>query len=400
MASNRLPLTFILATVVIDAMGIGLIFPVMPELIREVHASDIASAAIWGGILTTSFSVMQFLFSPALGSISDRFGRRSVLLISLGFLAIDYLIMALASSIWLLLIARMIGGIASATHATASAYVADISAPEEKATRFGYISAAFGFGFILGPILGGFLGELGTRAPFFFAAGLSAANMLFGYLVMPETLRRENRRPVTWRRSNPLGALASVSALPGLGLLLVVYFVYTVAFAVYPTIWSFFVTARFDWPTGMIGLSLGAFGLSIVVVQGGLIRIFLKRLGEAKTVTLGLAFSLVGFIVFGFVESGTLALILTPITALGAIVTPAIQGILSRKTPDDSQGELQGVLTSINSLAMIIAPLMMTQVFWAFTRDGAPFFLPGAPFLLSAAFAVLCIVIFQNRPRQ
>lgn len=397
--TGRLPLYFILMTVMIDSMGIGLILPVMPDLIEEVGGLTLAEAAVWGGILTTSFAVMQFLFSPTIGNLSDRFGRRPVMLVSLGVLALDYLVMALAGALWLLLAGRIVGGIAAATHSTANAFMADISRPEEKAARFGLVGAAFGIGFVLGPLIGGLLAGFGTRAPFFAAAALAAANLAFGFFVMPETVTDRTRRPFRWRRANPLGAFTSVGRLPGVGRLLMMFLLYQIAFMVYPAVWAFFTTARFGWDPRMIGLSLAAFGIAIAIVQGGLIRVILRRLGERRTVIYGLVFNFFAFLAIALVTSGPLALVLTPLIALGAVVTPALQGMMSRTVPDDAQGELQGVVTSAASLAMVLSPLLMTQVFAIFAAADAPVYLPGAPFLVSMLLMVACGAVFMARPR-
>ena len=385
---------FIVITMVIDAMGIGLIIPVMPDLFEEVGAGDLSRAAIWGGILATTFAVMQFIFGPVLGGLSDRFGRRPVLLISLAALAVDYLVMAVAGSLWLLLIGRMIGGITAATQATANAYMADISAPEDRAANFGLLGAAFGVGFVLGPLIGGALAELGTRAPFYAAAFLSAANAVFGYFVLTETLSPEHRRPFSWRRANPLGSLIQLRKLPGVGLLLVVFFIYQVAFTVYPAVWSFFGKERFGWDPGMIGLSLGLFGIMLAIVQGALIRPILRVLGERGTVIYGHGFDVLAFLAIAFVTSGSVMLMLVPLAALAAVITPALQGIMSKAVSADSQGELQGALVSISSVAMIFSPMIMTGTFAAFTGPEAPVYLPGAPFILSAALVALGLVVF------
>lgn len=393
----RLPLIFILITVMLDAMGIGLIVPVMPDLIQEVGGGTLAEAALWGGVLSTSFAVMQFLFGPVVGNLSDRFGRRRVLLVSLVVMSLDYIVMAVAGSIWLLLAGRLVGGITAATGATANAYVADISAPGEKAANFGLIGAAFGAGFVLGPLIGGVLGEFGTRAPFYAAAALSALNAVFGWLVLTETVTDRTRRPFEWRRANPFGAFRHLARLPGLAPLLVVFFLYQLAFYVYPAVWSYFTTERFGWGPQMIGLSLGLFGVMLAVVQGGLIRMILRRWGERLTVIYGHVFDLAAFGAIAFVTSGTLMLILTPLAALGAVITPALQGIMSRMADDDAQGELQGVLTSVNALATIIAPMLMTGVFAAFTGPGAPVYLPGAPFLVSFVLIAVGLAVFLRR---
>jgi len=397
--NKRLAITFILISVTLDSMGIGLIMPVMPDLIQEVEGAGIGAAAVWGGVLATTFAAMQFLFGPTLGSLSDRYGRRPVLIISLVVMAFDYVLMAVAGTIWLLVAARVIGGITAATQSTSAAYMADISAPEDKAANFGLIGAAFGVGFVLGPMIGGVLAEYGTRAPFWAAALLATANAVFGYFVLPETVTDEIRRPFSWRRANPLGAFKNIGSLPGLKRLLLITFVYTIAFFVYPGVWAYFGAERFGWGPGMIGLSLGIFGVGIAIVQGVLIRPIIRRIGERRAVILGLGFDVAAFLALGFVTQGWIALALTPLTALGSIAGPALQGIMSRTASDDQQGELQGTVTSINAVATIIAPLLVTQTFWYFTTDTAPLYLPGAPFLLSAVLTVGCIMVFLQTPR-
>ena len=396
----RLPLIFVIATTVIDSMGIGLILPVMPALLREVSNIPLADAALYGGVLVTAFAFMQFLFGPIIGSLSDRFGRRPIMLISLLVMALDYIVMALAGAFWVLLVGRMVGGITAATQSTAAAFMADISKPEEKAARFGMIGAAFGMGFVFGPLLGGLLAEFGTRAPFYAAAALAATNLIFGYFVMPETLKPENRRPLTLARANPLGAFKNVSATPQLRRLLWLFFLYQVAFMVYPAIWAFFTEERFGWSPRMIGFSLGAFGITMALVQGGLIRLILKWLGDRGTIIYGLVFNFFAFLVLAFVENGTLAILFIPLTALGAVVTPAVQGLMSRATSDNSQGELQGVLSSTAALATIISPLIMTQIFAAFAREDAAYYLPGAPFLVSMSLMIVCAIVFLMPGRE
>lgn len=385
---------FIVITMVIDAMGIGLIIPVMPDLLQDVGAPDLGTAALWGGLLTTIFAVMQFCFGPVIGGLSDKLGRRPVLLLSLVVMALDYLLMAVAGTLWLLILGRVIGGITAATQATANAYMADISAPEDRAANFGLLGAAFGAGFVLGPLVGGVLAEFGTRAPFYAAAALSALNAVFGYFVLRETLPPENRRRFDWRRANPLGSFRQLGRLPGIGALLLVFFIYQVAFAVYPAIWSFFGKERFGWDPATIGLSLGLFGIMLAIVQGVLIRPVLRFLGERGTVIYGHVFDICAFLALAFVTSGTVALILTPMAALAAVITPALQGIMSKAVGPDAQGELQGALTSLSALAMIFSPLVMTYTFAAFTGETAPVYLPGAPFLLSACLVACALAVF------
>ena len=395
--SSRLPIIFIVMTVVIDAMGIGLIMPVMPDLIQEVQGVGISDAAIWGGILAASFAAMQFLFGPFLGNLSDRYGRRPVLLISLTVMALDYIVMALAGSIWLLLAGRIVGGITAATHSTASAYMADISTPDQKAKNFGLIGAGFGIGFVLGPALGGMLAEFGTRAPFFAAAALAGANVILGYFVLKETVTDEIRRPFRWKRANPLGAFAAVSKLPNLGALLLVFFFYQVSAYVYPATWSYFTAEAFGWSVSMIGISLAVFGIFYAASQALLVQPLINRFGYRGTVIFGLGLEIFAMLFIGLVPSGMLILAFTPVAALASIGLPALQGIMSRVVPDDAQGELQGVLTSVAAIGMVISPLVMNQTFAFFTRDSAPIYLPGASFLLAAALMGIAIVIFTWR---
>lgn len=396
---RRLPTTFILMTVMIDAMGVGLILPVMPALLLEVEGGSLARAAVWGGVLSTSFAVMQFLFGPVIGNLSDRFGRRPVLLTSLLVMAADYVVMALAGSIWLLLAGRMVGGITGATISTASAFMADISPPEKRGAGFGMVNAAFGLGFVLGPVVGGILGDLGTRAPFYAAAGLAFANFLFGLAILPETVTPNKRRPFIWRRANPFGAVRQIRALPGMGRLLTVLLLYQLATQVYPAIWAYFTQARFGWDSRMIGISLALFGISMAVVQGGLIRLALSRLGPLRTVVLGFGFAILAFPVLAFITNGTLALALTPIAATAAMAVPALNGIMAQHAPNDAQGELQGIITSVNALAMILSPLLMTGVFAAATMPGGAIYLPGAPFLAALLLTLAALALFLSSRR-
>lgn len=394
---NRLPILFILITLVLDAIGIGLILPVMPDLIRDIEGVGVSEAALWGGILMTSFAVMQFLCGPLIGNLSDRYGRRPVLLISLATMAADYVVMALAGSIWLLLAARIVGGITASTQATAGAFLADISPPDRKAARFGLVGASFGIGFVIGPLIGGALGELGPRAPFWAAASLASANLIFGYVVLPETVTDRIRRRFDWRRANPLGAFRQMGLLPGVRPLLVLFFLYEFAMFIYPAIWAYFTQYRFGWSPGTIGVSLALFGIGVAAVQGGLIRLILRVLGERNTVWYGLCYNFCAFLAMGFVDNSTAVLVLTPMLALGAVVTPAVLGIMSRAAGDDQQGELQGAISSTRSVAMILSPLVMTQTFSAFTREDAALVLPGAPFALAAAMMIVCALAFVAR---
>ena len=397
--NKRLAFTFIIITLTIDAMGIGLIIPVMPDLLQQIEGGDLGNAAIWGGILATVFAVMQFIFGPTIGSLSDRFGRRPVLLVSLVIIAVDFIVMGLAHSIWLLVFTRIIGGIAAATQATAAAFISDISTPENRSANFGILGATFGVGFVLGPLMGGLLGEVDLRVPFFAAAALATLNLILGYFVLPETVTDQTRRPFDIKRANPLGALTQIRLIPGLSRFLLVFFLYEFAFYVYPAVWVYYAKAQFGWDSGMLGVSLASFGISVAVVEGILIRRILPWLGERRTIVLGFIFSIGIFVVLGFLTSGFWALLLAPISALGSVVIPAMRGIFANKAEANQQGEIQGIVSSTQSLAVIFAPLVLTYVFYASTRPDGPIFLPGAPFLLAAAIVGLTLTLFVTRPK-
>lgn len=397
--SPKLALTFILATVTLDAIGIGLIFPVMPDLIREVTGEDLAHAALWGGVLATSFAVMQFLFGPILGSLSDRYGRRPILLLSLLVMGIDYLVMAVAPSIWLLLIARLVAGVTAATYSTATAFIADITPPDQRGARFGLIGAGFGIGFVLGPLIGGLLAGIDTRAPFYAASALAFANLAFGWWVLPETVTDATRRPFALSRANPLGALRAVGRLPGVRLTLACFLILGIAMNVYPSIWAYYGQARFGWDSTMVGISLAIYGISFALGQALLVGPMIRRFGEHRAAHYGMWVDVTTLAALGLVTSPVLALMITPITALGGAVTPALQALASRAAPADAQGEVQGVLASLNAIAMITSPLIMTATFSAFTAPDAPVYAPGAPFLLASALMLACVALHVLGPR-
>ena len=395
----RLALAFILFTVTLDAIGIGLIFPVMPDLLEQVTGGSLANAALWGGLLSTSFAVMQFLFGPIVGSLSDRFGRRPVLLISLAIMAVDYIVLATASTIWLLLAARIIAGIAAATYSTATAFIADITPAADRGRRFGLIGACFGVGFVLGPLIGGLLSSIDLRTPFYGAALLATANLIFGYFILPETVTAATRRPFSLTRANPLAALRAVGRLPGLKRPLSCFLVLGIAMNVYPAIWAYYGQARFDWDSRMVGISLAVYGISFALGQALLVGPLIKRFGEHRAAHYGMWVDFATLAALGIVTSAPIALMITPLTALGGVVTPALQSILSRSAPANAQGELQGVLSSLNALAMITSPLIMTATFSAFTGPTAPVYSPGAPFLLAAAMMLICVILHVGGPR-
>jgi len=392
----RLPVVFIFITVVLDSMGIGIIMPVMPDLIQEVGSVDLSKAALWGGLLTVVFAVNQFLFSPTVGGLSDAYGRRPVLLIALFVMAFDYLIMAVAGTMWLLFVGRFIGGITAATQSTAAAYMADISSNEEKAKNFGLLGAAFGVGFILGPLLGGLLAEYGSRAPFYAAAAITMANFLFGFFILPETVDKSSRRPFEWRRANPFGAFAQMKKLPGLMPMLMVFLLLSIAFFVYPSVWAFFGRAQFNWDARMVGLTLAGYGLGIVIIQGVLIGPILKRLGEKRTAIFGMCVHLLSFLAYPFMSETWHIFAFLPISVFSAVAVPALQGLMSNSVSDNAQGELQGVLSSLTAVATIVSPFVMTRAFSYFTGDQAPIFLPSAPFLLSALSVIVALLLFRR----
>lgn len=397
---NRLALIFILATVAIDSIGIGIIFPVMPDLMRDVTGASLADAALWGGVLATAFAAMQFLCGPVVGNLSDRFGRRPVMLAALATMALDYLVMALAQSVWLLLAARVVAGATAATYATAGAYVADVSGPAERARNFGLIGAAFGLGFVLGPLIGGATSVIDVRAPFYAAAAIAAANFLFGLVILPESLPEGRRRRITFARANPFASFRAIGHLPGLRRYLAVMFLYTVCFTAYPAVWSYFGAAQFGWDGWWNGLSLAVFGVFMALVQGLGVGPATRLWGEERTAVYGCLMHVLTFGFYGLVTSGFWALAFTPIAALGDIAGPAMQGRMTNLTPEDQQGELQGVIASVSAVAATVSPLVMTWIFAHFTQAGTAMHWPGAPFMLSAVIMVAIVLILVAPSRS
>ena len=397
---EKLALAFILVTVTLDTIGIGLIFPVLPQLIDRVTEGGIARAALWSGVLATSFAVMQFLCGPLMGGLSDLFGRRPVLLISTAIMALDYLLLAVANNIWLFLLARIITGVTSATHSTALAYIADITPEGGRAARFGLIGACFGVGFVLGPAVGELLANLSLQAPFYAAMALAGANFVFGYFVLPESLPAVERRPFDLTRANPLSTLNALARMPGLRSPLLVFLIMAIAMNVYATIWAYYGITAFGWSSGTVGLSLAIYGVSFAIGQALLVAPALRILGEDRTVWLGMIFDIVSLVLLGVLTSGLAVLILIPFTALGGVVTPALQAIMSREVNANAQGELQGVLASLNAIAMILSPLVMTWVFARFTTNPDQIFLPGAPFLLAAALMTVAVILYLARSKS
>ncbi len=378
----------------LDAMGIGLIMPVMPDLIREVSQTSMADAAFWGGLLTFSYAAMQFLFGPFLGNLSDRFGRRPVLIVSLMFMGLDYFLMAIAPTLFLLFIARIVSGITGATYSTAAAYLSDTSAKGERSANFGYIGGAFGIGFVLGPAIGGLLAEFGTRMPFIVAGCLALMNAAFGFFVLPETLKKEKRRKFEWSRANPFNALLRIRNLPMVGSVMFVVLLYSTANHVYPSIWSFFTIEKFGWEPKMVGISLAVYGICAAIIQVIILGLMIRRFGVERTATIGMLIS-IGALAFLTVVDSTLLIFLgMPITALGAVVGPALQGMMADQVSDDEQGELQGVFASVVAISAIFSPLIMTFTFQQFTKDNTIYYLPGAPFAAAALLTIAALLVF------
>jgi DHA1 family tetracycline resistance protein-like MFS transporter len=399
MASQRnASMGFIFATLLIDVTGIGIIIPVIPKLIEEVTGTSMAMGEIakYGGWLMFAYSIMQFLFSPLLGNLSDRYGRRPILLLSLLGLGLDYIVMALAPSLWWLFVGRVIAGIMGASFTTATAYIADISTPEKRAQNFGMVGAAFGLGFIIGPVLGGVLGQFGPRVPFYAAAALSLLNFLYGFFFLPESLPQENRRAFDWKRANPIGSLKQLFKHPVIaGMIGSMFLVYVASFSVQGT-WSYYTMLKFGWDEKMVGYSLGAVGLLVAVVQGGLIRYINPRLGSVNSVYVGLMLYVVGFLAFAFAASDVFMFLALVPYCLGGISGPALQGIMSGAVPANEQGELQGSFTGLLSVTSIIGPPLMTSVFGYYSSAEAPFYFPGAPFILGAILGVVSLVLAWN----
>ena len=388
-------LAVVLFTILLDGMGVGIMIPVLPELMLDVLPDvDLATATLWGGVLSTVFAVMQFLFSPTLGSLSDAWGRKPILLVSLFVMVFYYLVMALATSIWVLFVGRIVGGITAATQSTASAYVADISRPDQKAARFGYIGAAFGMGFVLGPVLGGLLGELGPRAPFYAAALLAALNFIVCSIYLTESIAKQDRKLFQSRSINPFAAIMDIGRFSGLGVLLIVFLLFSIGTSVYAAIWPFFTLERFGWSPSMIGVSLTVYGLASALVQSFLIRPTIARIGERHTVTLGLATEIIALGLVASIANQWIVLALTPVAAFGSIATAAIRSLMSAAVDPQSQGQLQGVLSALMAVAMIVTPLTMSSLFYAFSGPQAWAYFPGAPFLVSALLVVIALVLF------
>ncbi len=399
--NRKKALRFIFFTLLIDVTGLGLIIPVLPTLIELlIGDNNISVAAQWGGWLTFAYAGVQFIFAPVMGALSDQYGRRPVLLLSLLGFGLDYILLAVAPSMFWLFLGRIIAGITGASFTTAAAYIADISEPAERSKNFGMIGAAFGLGFIIGPVIGGLLGSFGPRIPFMVAAGLSLINVLYGYFVLPESLAQENRRKFDWRRANPLGALLRLRNYPSIrGLVLALLLLYTASHAVQSN-WTFFSIEKFDWSERVIGISLGVFGILIAIVQGGLIGIINPKIGNKNSVYAGLLLYALGLLLFSFASQSWMMFLFMIPYCLGGIAGPALQAIITGHIPANEQGEIQGVLASLMSATSIIGPPVMTNLFAYYTSAAAPVHFAGVSFLLGAVLMLVSSIVAYRALRN
>ncbi|WP_018239824.1 TCR/Tet family MFS transporter [Ensifer sp. BR816] len=395
----RRGLFLVFLILLLDIMGIAIIVPVLPSYLQELTGANVGEAAIEGGWLLLVYSGMQFLFAPLIGNLSDRFGRRPILLASVLTFAIDNLICALATSYWMLFVGRILAGISGASFGTASAFIADVSDDSNRARNFGLIGIAFGTGFALGPVIGGVLGEFGPRVPFYGAAALSFVNFAIGLFLLPETLAPANRRRFEWHRANPLGALKQMRNYPGIGWVGLVFFLYWLAHSVYPAVWSFVSSYRYGWSEGQIGLSLGIFGVGGALVMAVVLPRVVGKLGERRTATLGLAFTALGMAGYAAAWEGWMVYVVIVATALESLADPPLRSIASVHVPPSAQGELQGALTSISSITTILGPLLFTQIFAVFTNPAAAYSFSGAPYAVAACLIVASLSVFLWRVR-
>jgi DHA1 family tetracycline resistance protein-like MFS transporter len=387
---------FIFITLFLDVLGFGLIIPILPRLIEELTGGNLSDASTTYGALTAVYSLMQFVCAPILGSLSDRFGRRPIILLSLLGSGLDFILLALAPSIPWFFLGRVVAGITGANFSTCTAYIADVSPPEKRAANFGVIGAAFGLGFIAGPALGGLLGDHGLRLPFVVAAGLTLLNWLYGLLVLPESLSPPNRRPFSWARANPVGSLTALGRHPVVAGLTVTYFLSTLAqFGMHST-WVLYTGHRYHWSIGQTGLSLAVVGITAAIVQGGLGRIIIPKLGEPRTVLLGLLIGAAGFVGYAVAWEGWIIYIVLALASVGGLAGPALQSLISTRIPANEQGAVQGALSSLASVAGIIAPPVATGLFGFFIGPRAPVYLPGVAFFLGALITLVALVVARR----
>ena len=391
---RNIRLIIVLAVVYLDMLGIGLAYPILPKLVEHFEHGDISNASYIVGFLASGFSVTQFLFAPLIGALSDRFGRRLVILLSLAGSALAYLMMAAADGLVLLAIARLIAGAMGGSFSTAGAYIADITPPEKRAQSFGLIGAAFGFGFITGPVIGGLLGAIDLHLPFAVAGGLCIANLLFGLVALPESLAPENRRAFAFRQANPIGALREVWRYPSVFSLMIIFVLAIFANRVAEMTWVLYTGYRFNWGPTEIGVSLAMVGVVFVIGQGWFTRILIPRIGERRAIVIGLGVSVLVSVLYGAVNKGWMIYCVMPLGLSGwTIAQPAVQGLMSRAVPPNEQGLLQGAVSSITSLTSIAGPPIWTGLFGYFVSAAAPVIIPGAAFFVSAAVFLAALIL-------
>ena len=396
-ADNRAALVFLAATAFISSMGMGLIVPVMPALLLELTGGDLADASLWGGVALVSYALMQFVFSPIVGALSDRYGRRPVLLLSLAAFTLDMLLLAVVNTLFLFLLVRAFAGVFASTFSTASAYVADITPPDKRAQRFAVIGAAFGAGFIFGPAIGGVLGDIGIRLPFYAGAALAATNTVFGYFVVRESLPADKRRPFSWARANTIGTLLRLVRTPGVGTLLPVFFLATLSSWVYPTVWAYVAKAKFLWSEGDIGLSVAYYGVIAFIAQAVVIQMLLPRIGVRIAIYVALLVEVAALVGIGFATQGWFVYAMVTTALITTMQDPAIRQELSTRVPEDAQGELQGGLSALISVAMILSPVIYNGLFSMTAGENPVIDFPGSPFVVAAAISVLAIVFYALR---
>ncbi len=395
MQQKKTALLFIFITILVDVIGIGIIIPIIPDLIMELTGEGTHRAVIYGMWLTTAFAGMQFLFSPVLGELSDNFGRKPILLMALLGLSVDYMIHAWAPTITWLFLGRFLAGITGASFTVASAYIADISTKAEKAKNFGLIGAAFGLGFIIGPGIGGFFGELDIRLPFYIAAGLTFANFIFGWFFVPESLVKTNRRPVKWIKMVPGVSLVALRNYKGVLVLIFAFFMANLAGQALPSVWSYYGIERYDWSPRSIGVSLMVVGLLVALVQGLLIGIAVKRFGKRNVITFGFLLWTVGMFLFSFASEPWMLYAFVIPYALGGVAGPTVQGVISNQVSEKEQGNLQGSITGLVSVTAILGQLLFSPVFYFFIRPGASIYFPGAPYALAALLLLIAFIFAQ-----